>query len=253
MTGPGPVELAVEVPGSPEDVWRAVATGPGISSWFLPVSVEDQEGGAVRMKTGDAEVETGRVAAWDPPRRVVFEGGGLTYEWTVEGGDEGPCTVRLVNTGFGDESSRDGMAGGWRIFLENLGLHLASFPGRSAHPVIPVAQLAGPHDRAWGDFCSALGVPASASAGDRLAPAGSGVPELSASVASVLRTPSVTACLLVLDGPVAGTGFLAAEGDGEQVTCSLYLYLYGDEAAAYGDRWEAWMASTFPPATGLHA
>jgi uncharacterized protein YndB with AHSA1/START domain len=253
MTGPGPIELALGVPGSPEDVWRAVATGTGISSWFLPVSVDEEEGGRVRMAAGGAEVETGTVAAWEPPRRVVFAGGGLTYEWTVEGEGAGPCTVRLVNAGFADEATREGMAGGWRIFLENLRLHLTSFGGRVAHPVIPVAQLAGPHDRAWEAFCSALGVPAAAGEGDRLAPAGAGVPDLTASVASVLRTPAVTAHLLVLDEPVAGTGFLAAEGDGDRVTCSVYLYLYGDGAEAYGARWEAWMASAFPPFPDLPA
>ena len=26
------IELEVEVPGTPEEIWRAIATGPGISS-----------------------------------------------------------------------------------------------------------------------------------------------------------------------------------------------------------------------------
>ena len=30
------VEAEVEVPGTPEEVWQAIATGPGISSWFVP-------------------------------------------------------------------------------------------------------------------------------------------------------------------------------------------------------------------------
>lgn len=253
MTGARPIDLAVEVPGTPGQVWDAVATGPGISSWFLPVSVDEAPGGRVRMAAGGAEVDTGRVVAWEPPRRVVFEGGGLTYEWTVEGGAAGPCTVRLVNTGFRDQATREGMAGGWSIFLENLRLHLGSFAGRHAAPVIPVATLPGPHAAAWEAFCSALGVPASAAPGDAVRPSGAGVPPLSASVASVLRTPTVTACLLVLEEPVAGTGFVAAEGDGPQVTCSVYLYLYGDDAAAYGARWEAWMASAFRPNPDLPA
>jgi len=28
------VQVEVEVPGTPEQVWQAIATGPGISSWF---------------------------------------------------------------------------------------------------------------------------------------------------------------------------------------------------------------------------
>src|SRR5439155_990358 len=30
------VQVEVEVPGTPEEVWQAIATGPGISSWFVP-------------------------------------------------------------------------------------------------------------------------------------------------------------------------------------------------------------------------
>ena len=41
------VEAEVEVPGTPEEVWRAIATGPGISSWFVPTQVEERVGGKV--------------------------------------------------------------------------------------------------------------------------------------------------------------------------------------------------------------
>ena len=30
------VQVEVEVPGTPEEVWQAIATGPGVSSWFVP-------------------------------------------------------------------------------------------------------------------------------------------------------------------------------------------------------------------------
>ena len=39
------VQAEVEVPGTPEEVWRAIATGPGISSWFVPSEVDEREGG----------------------------------------------------------------------------------------------------------------------------------------------------------------------------------------------------------------
>ena len=38
-----PVE--VEVPGTPEQVWNAIATGPGISSWFVPTEIAEGEYG----------------------------------------------------------------------------------------------------------------------------------------------------------------------------------------------------------------
>ena len=35
------IRLEVEVVGTPEEVWRAIATGAGISSWYVPHTVEE--------------------------------------------------------------------------------------------------------------------------------------------------------------------------------------------------------------------
>ena len=40
------VQVEVEVPGTPEEVWQAIATGPGISSWFVPTTFEEHDGTA---------------------------------------------------------------------------------------------------------------------------------------------------------------------------------------------------------------
>ena len=84
------IDLEVEVPGTPDEVWRAVATGPGISSWYVPHTVEERAGGAAMASFGPGpEMQIpGRVAVWEPPRRICFDGGegvdGLAFEWTVE-------------------------------------------------------------------------------------------------------------------------------------------------------------------------
>ena len=117
------LELEVEVVGTPEEVWRAIATGPGISSWYVPHTVEEREGGAAGARFGPGpEMQVpGRVAAWEPPHRVVFDGGegagGMAFEWLVEARDGGTCVVRLVNSGFGTGDEWDGqydaMTEGW--------------------------------------------------------------------------------------------------------------------------------------------
>lgn len=49
-TGNCSVEAQVDVPGTPEDIWSAIATGLGISQWFVPSEVEGRIGGtAVRI------------------------------------------------------------------------------------------------------------------------------------------------------------------------------------------------------------
>ena len=138
------IELEVEVAGTPEQVWRAIATGPGISSWYVPHTVEEREGGSASARFGPGpEMEIpGRVASWNPPRQVVFDGGeevaGFAFEWTVEARGNGTCIVRLVNSGFGSgeewDDQYDAMRDGWQIFLTNLRLHLEHFAGRSATP-----------------------------------------------------------------------------------------------------------------------
>ena len=46
------IELEIEVEGTPEEVWEAIATGPGITSWFVPATVEPHLGGAVALDFG---------------------------------------------------------------------------------------------------------------------------------------------------------------------------------------------------------
>ena len=126
------IEIEILVPGTPEAVWRAIATGPGISSWYVPHTVEERAGGAATVSFGPGpEMQiTGRVEAWEPPHRIVFDAGegvdGLAFEWTVEASDGGSCLVRLVNSGFGSgapwDDQYDQMHDGWRLFLLNLQL-----------------------------------------------------------------------------------------------------------------------------------
>ena len=69
---PRSIELEVEVPGTPDEVWRTIATGPGISSWFVPAEVAEREGGDITLSFGPGFDETGRVTAYDPPRRFAY-------------------------------------------------------------------------------------------------------------------------------------------------------------------------------------
>ena len=241
------------MPGRPEEVWRAVATGPGISSWYVPHTVEERAGGVGVASFGpEPEMQvSGRVAVWEPPRRVVFDGGegvdGLTFEWRVEPRGDGMCVVRLVNGGFGagaeHDAQYDGMAEGWRLFMFNLGLHLEHFAGRTATAVLPMALWAGPREAAWEALLGGLGLPPDPAVGDHIEVTATDVPELAGTVVDV--DPRWVA--LLLDRPAPGTAFLAVEGDGEQVTVSIWSYLYGPDAAAAAarddPRWRQWLTA----------
>lgn len=239
------ITLEVEVPGTPETVWRAVATGPGISSWYVPHVVEERAGGPAIASFGPGpEMQVpGRVAAWEPPHRVVFDGGeddrGLAFEWLVEARDAGTCVVRLVNSGFGTgedwDAQYDGMAEGWLLFLLNLKLHLEHFPGQVARALLPTATWSGPRDAAWARLVNALGIPSAPEVGQRIEVRAPDAPSLAGTVADA--APWRLAFLL--DEPAPGTAFLAVEGDGERVSVSIWSYLYGSDGSAAAERDEA--------------
>ena len=52
------VQAEVEVPGTPEEVWEAIATGPGITSWFVPRCTPYPFRRSVRTRSSDSSIST---------------------------------------------------------------------------------------------------------------------------------------------------------------------------------------------------
>lgn len=256
MSNDRSIEVEIEVAGSPEEVWRAIATGPGISSWYVPHTVEEREGGAMTASFGPGpEMQVaGRVAAWEPPQRVVFDSGdgadGLAFEWLVEARDGGTCVVRLVNTGFGTgeewDDQYDAMTDGWELFLLNLQLHLEHFAGRTATAMLPLATWPGPRENAWAALTGALGIPSAPEIGERLEVAASDAPSLAGIVVAV----APWRLTLLVDQPSSGTAFVAAEGHGERAEVSIWSYLYEAQGSAVAKRdeprWTQWLNDHAP-------
>jgi hypothetical protein len=44
------VQVEVEVPDTPDEVWQAIAIGPGISSWMAPADFEERDEKPVAVK-----------------------------------------------------------------------------------------------------------------------------------------------------------------------------------------------------------
>lgn len=160
---PRTIDLEIEVAGTPEQVWAAIATGPGISAWLHHTEIEEREGGryAFDMGLGGGLNDSGVVAGWEPPRRfatgkVRWEPAQdgppaeLATEWTVQARSGDTCVVRMVMSGFGTgdawDNELDGMAAGMRAALESLRSHLArgavTDPARPALPRQVMAAVA---------------------------------------------------------------------------------------------------------------
>ena len=144
------LEFSVEVPGTPEQVWQAIATAKGMSAWFLPTEIEEREGGSLHISMGPEMGSDGHVTGWDPPRRLVYEEDWaalmgkdpdalslLTSEFLVEAQSGGTCVVRVTSSGFGtgadwESEFWDDMGANWMPFFDNLRLYLSHFPGQEA-------------------------------------------------------------------------------------------------------------------------
>jgi len=253
MTDKRSIELSIEVPGTPEEVWRAIGTGPGITSWYVPHSFDEHEGAAATASFGPGpEMQvTGRVSHWEPPYRFANDGGegvdGLAFEWTVEATDGGTCIVRLVNSGFGSgepwDAEYDCMHDGWLIFLANLRLHLEHFSGQTATPILPMEMWSATRDEAWQRLTGGLGIDAQPAIGSTISTTDTDAPLLEGTVVGT-GTSHLT---LLIDKPAPGTAFVAAEVHGDAVGVSVWCYLYGADAADVAAReepqWRSWLAA----------
>jgi uncharacterized protein YndB with AHSA1/START domain len=237
------VRTEIEVPGTPEQVWAAIATGPGIACWFVPAEVEERQGGEIVTHHGPYGDSKGVVTAWQPPHRFAYE----ERDWAegappwateilVEARSGGTCVVRLVSgihsgaEDWGDEI--DGTEAGWRLGMENLRLYLTHFAGRPCSHALAVGVVGEPHERAWPAFAAALGVHGAGEGARVEGPLLAGVVE---------RT--LDEMVLVRDGE--GLVEVYAHPDDGRTHLAVRAYRYGEAAAAVAAReepaWRAWM------------
>lgn len=259
------VQVEIEVPGTPEEVWQAIATGPGISSWFVPTEFEERNGVPVAVTShfGPGMDAVASVTEWDPPRRFAAEGEALgpkappvATEWIVEARTGGTCIVRVVHSLFASSDEWDDQLGsfesGWATFFRILHLYLTHFRGQRSSAFRVMSVVSEPPSKAWETLTGPLNV-AGATPGQRwrtsAAPRLSGVVEPTGA-----GVPSHT-LLLRVDEPAPGIVSVFAHSGGREVYVGMDFFLYGDGAAAAVAReepvWQAWLHERFPPAGNL--
>lgn len=252
------IEVEVEVPGTSEEVWQAIATGPGISSWFVPTQFEEIDGKpvAVRCNFGQGMEPRSPVTAWDPPRMFAAQGEGwggsppIATEWNVEARAGGGCRVRVVNSLVSSsddwDSHLEATALGWPGFFRTLRLYLTHFRGQRSAILQFVTPVPGTETQAWEALTAAIGL-AGVSVGQHwTAPAA--VPALSGVVEYASECPYDL--LLRVDQPGPGIAALGAFGFGGQSMVALNFYHYGDQASDTVARetpaWQAWIEQRLP-------
>jgi len=253
------VQAEVEVPGTPEEVWQAIATGPGVSAWFVPTQVDGREGGAVTANFGPGMDSAATIRVWDPPHKFVADSGDLgpgappvATEWIVEARAGGVCVVRVVHSLFASSDDWDnqleGFEQGWPNFFRILRLYLTHFRGQRNSALQLMGVAPEPKAEAWAALTGALGV-SRAALGERRSGA-AGTPPFAGLVEVVGAADYPEELLLRLDEPAPGIAHLFALPMSGQVYLPLRFYLYGDRAAAVVARdeplWQTWMKERFP-------
>jgi uncharacterized protein YndB with AHSA1/START domain len=252
------VEAEAEVPGTPEQVWDAIATGPGVSSWFVPTEVEQSGDGTPtrvinHFGPGSSMDAVSTVTAWDPPRRFAAESPGegpgspsVATEWTVEARDGGTCVVRVVHSWFASTDDWDaqfeGHEQGWVAFFRILRLYLTHFRGEPSASIQAMAMTSRPVADAWRALLTGLGL-MEVMPGDRVRSA-AGAPSLAGS-AERAASGEYPELLLRLDTPAPGIAYAFAMSMGGMTCVPVRLYLFGAQAAATVAReqstWQSWL------------
>lgn len=148
-------ETEIEVPGTPEEVWQAIATGSGQAAWTFPADREPSEGGEdgemIIHREPFAPAVTVAVTSWDQPRAFGYAEPvpgapvPLATEILVEARAGGSCVVRVI-CGFADagdewEDLVDNAVEGWRMTLLVLRAYLRHFPACPARPLDLITMI----------------------------------------------------------------------------------------------------------------
>lgn len=252
------VEMELTLLATPEQVWRAMATGPGNAAWFSKAEIDGRVGGELRFDLGQGASSTGEVTAWEPPHRFAYverdwdEGAPpLATEITITSRAGGKCVVRMVHSLFASSDAWDdqveGFESGWPGFLQVLRAYLRYFADAPAASFLASARVRGEASDAWSRLYRALGL-AAANVGERAA-ASSGPENWTGEVEHVHQDRLQRYLLLKVDAPAPGLALLGTSDKGGTTTVSVCRYIYCSDADALVAKaepaWQAWLTQTF--------
>jgi uncharacterized protein YndB with AHSA1/START domain len=154
-------EFDATVDATPDQVWQAIATGPGISTWF--VGRTEIDGKTIRTAFGDGFMPDFRISDSDEPRHFAHgsdpqdDGRFVAFDYLIEGRDHAATSLHAVASGFlpGDDwaDEYEAMTNGNALFFATLVEALRHFPGRTGTAVTEF----GPPNTDWSDLRPAAG------------------------------------------------------------------------------------------------
>jgi uncharacterized protein YndB with AHSA1/START domain len=235
----------ITLAASPEQVWDAIATGPGVDAWFMGRSeIEPREGGATSFTIG-GQTESSTITAWEPGKRFTHstepgeDGAFMAVEYLIEGRDGGGTVLRLVQGGVlgGDwETEYEAMKTGWDMYLHTLAQYLTYFPGWTAGTVSAFRPgVAG--DRFWAVLQGRLGLGDAVSEGDRVSLSIEGL----APIEGVVDYMDLPTFLGVRTDDAFYRFIHSGPQRGDTVVLGHHLFTPGIDSAKAEQTWQAWL------------
>lgn len=244
----------VELQASPEQVWEAIATGPGISSWFMgPHEIEPRVGGTITLTIGDFS-EQSTITAWDPPKRLAYrndagaDGSFHAMEYLIEGHgvkghSDGGTVLRFVHSGFLSDDwgaeYEDMTSHGWDRYLHTLAQYLQYFTGRPGTFVYAEGPKAAEGHDAWTVLTDGLGLTGPVGNGDRVRLTPEGLSPIEGVVDCVV--PGYREFL----GVRGSDGLYRFHGGGHQISVGHHIFAADVSGEDATNAWQAWLSRVF--------
>jgi len=255
------VQIEVDVPGTVEQVWQAIASGPGITAWFVPTEVDGRIDGKLSCDFGGGMVSSAKITEWQPPHRFVAEdstwlqgGPPVATEWTVEAKDGGHCIVRVVHSLFASTDDWDGQLEstehGWPGYFRVLRHYLQHHAGERAGTFVCMTPSGMGSAAAWQVLANAMGTK-EPQVGQHVQLAIPGAAELRGTIEAIDHVPQGDGAMLKVTAPAAGLWLASAMDCMGMQMVTLQAFYYGTgaaQAAAEREHWQAWLAGLFPTA-----
>ncbi len=252
------VEMELFVPGTPEQVWQALATGSGNAGWFLRAEIDPHVGGKFKLHFGGGMATSGEVTMWEPPHQFGYierewEAGAppVATEITVIARSGDKCVVRMVHSLFASSDDWDdqleGFESGWPGFFEVLRVYLKHFIGQEAASFMATQPAKLDSLTAWTRLCEQLGF-AGANVGERRS--GSAGPEQLSGVVELVHQDGFQRYMLVrVEAPSPGVALIGTHDKAGMAHPGVCRYFYGsaaaDAAQAAESSWKNWLKTTF--------
>ncbi len=163
MTHPFEIRDEITVDATPDQIWDAIASGPGVDSWLMGRTEIDPDAKTSTFDMfGNTSIST--ITVWEPGRRYATREDNPdetfnAFEWLIEAADGGGAVVRVVHSGaLGDdwEAEYNALGVGDHAYLRKLAVYVQHFAPRTARHSI---FLPGPiTEDSWAAMTAAIGV-----------------------------------------------------------------------------------------------